>query len=496
MSVVAYSSRRVVLPDGVVPATVLVDTESGRIVSVSDYANCGDADTVYEVGEHALLPGLIDPHVHINDPGRTHWETFRTATRAAAAGGITTLIDMPLNCLPETTTVGALELKRQAAAGETYVDWRPWGGAVGKACGGADNCVHLLPLAKAGVPGFKCFLIYPGCDGLGAIDEATLRAAMPLIAGARLPLLVHAELAGPLDHAAALLDAEGADWMEYATYLASRPDKAEVDAVALMVRLCREFGTRVHIVHVSSAECLPLIRAAKAEGLPLTAETCPHYLYFAAETIADRSTLHKCAPPIRSRANRELLWQGLEDGTLDLIASDHSPCPVEMKGLADGNFRTAWGGIAGLSLTLPVVWTAMQQRGLPLARLAEWMSAAPARLAGLADSQRDALLRVTMQTWWCLRRKRPSSPCRSSCTICIRFRRTLVSGLPAWCIKPFCGGFQCFVTERLWSRRGDLRRAHDDEGRGRVRACTVRSHRGLYRRAGNDHAAVSFAGGA
>ena len=383
MSVVAYRSRRVVLPTGEAPATVLVDTESGRIVRVNEYADRGDAGTVYDVGEYTLLPGLIDPHVHINDPGRTHWETFRTATRAAAAGGITTLIDMPLNCRPETTSIAALELKREAAAGETFVDWRPWGGAVGEAAGGADNCAHLVPLAQAGVPGFKCFLIYPGCDGLGAIDQATLRAAMPLIAGTGLPLLVHAELAGPLNHASALLEAKGADWTRYATYLASRPDAAEVEAVALMVRLCREFGTRVHIVHVSSAECLPLIRAAKAEGLPLTAETCPHYLYFAAANIADRSTLHKCAPPIRSEANRELLWHGLEDGTLDLIASDHSPCPVEMKGLIDGNFRTAWGGIAGLSLTLPVIWTAMQQRGLPLKKLAGWMAEVPARLAGL-----------------------------------------------------------------------------------------------------------------
>ena len=384
MSVVAYKSRRVVLPEGEAPATVLVDTEFGRIVRISQYADRADATTVYDVGEDALLPGLVDPHVHINDPGRTDWETFRTATRAAAAGGITTVVDMPLNCLPETTTVDALERKREAAAGKAYIDWRPWGGAVGEVGGGADNCAHLVPLARAGVPGFKCFLIYPGCDGLGAIDEATLRAAVPLIAGIGLPLLVHAELAGPLRHAAALLEARDADWTRYATYLASRPDAAEVEAVAMMVRLCQEFRARVHIVHVSSAECLPLIRAAKAEGIPLTAETCPHYLYFAAETIADRSTLHKCAPPIRSQANRELLWRGLEDGTLDLIASDHSPCPVEMKGLADGNFETAWGGVAGLSLTLPVLWTAMQQRGLPLARLVGWMAEAPARLAGLA----------------------------------------------------------------------------------------------------------------
>ena len=390
MPLVTYISRRVVLPDRVAPAAVMVDTESGRIVRVSEPGVRADTEACFDLGEDALLPGLIDPHVHVNDPGRTDWETFRTATGAAAAGGITTIVDMPLNCLPETTTVEALELKRQAAEGKTYVDWRPWGGAVGEVGAGADNAAHLVPLARAGVPGFKCFLIYPGCEGLGAIDEATLRREMPLIAGTGLPLLVHAELAGPLDRAAATLDTAGADWTRYATYLASRPDEAEVEAVALMAGLCREFGTRVHIVHVSSAKCLPLVRAAKAEGLPLTAETCPHYLHFAAEGIADGSTLHKCAPPIRSRANQQLLWQALEDGTLDLIASDHSPCPPEMKGLADGNFRTAWGGIAGLSLTLPVVWTAMLQRGLPLSLLARWMSAAPARLAGLDRKGRIA----------------------------------------------------------------------------------------------------------
>ncbi len=379
MPTAAYISRRVVFPDGVRAAAVLVDATTGLITRIAEADACPPADSLHDLGEHALLPGLIDPHVHINDPGRTDWETFATATRAAAAGGITTLVDMPLNCLPETTTVDALKQKREAAAGRTYVDWRPWGGAV------TDNHAYLLPLAQAGVPGFKCFLIYPGCEGLGAIDEATLHVAMPLIAQAGLPLLVHAELAGPLEAASAALD--GADWTQYATYLASRPDAAEVEAVALMIRLCREFRAHVHIVHVSSAACLPLLRAAKAEGLPITAETCPHYLYFAAEDVPRGSTLHKCAPPIRGRANQALLWEALVDGTLDLIASDHSPCPPQMKGLDDGSFRTAWGGIAGLSLTLPVVWTAMQERGLGLPMLARWMSEAPARLAGLGHSK-------------------------------------------------------------------------------------------------------------
>ena len=382
MATSIYISRRVVLPEGVRPAAVVVDDAAGRITAITEANAAPAADAVYDLGEDVLLPGLVDTHVHINDPGRTTWETFRTATRAAAAGGVTTLVDMPLNCLPATTSVAALEQKRRAADGQTYVDWRPWGGAVGD--GLAGNAADLVPLAEAGVAGFKCFLIYPGCEGLGAIDEAALRLAMPQIAQTGLPLLVHAELAGPLDRAAKALT--GANWTQYATYLRSRPDEAEVEAVELMVRLCREYRARVHIVHVSSALCLPAIRAAKTEGLPLTAETCPHYLHFAAETIPAGSgaTLYKCAPPIRSAANRELLWQALQEGTLDLVASDHSPCPPEMKRLEEGDFASAWGGIAGLSLVLPVMWTALRQRGLGLSELARWMSEKPAALGGMS----------------------------------------------------------------------------------------------------------------
>ena len=284
---------------------------------------------------------------------------------------------MPLNCLPETTTVAALEQKRTAAAGQCVIDWAAWGGVV------ADNQVDLLPLARAGVPGFKCFLIYPGCDGFTMIDHEQLERALPAIAESGLPLLVHAELAGPIDAARETL--RDADWRRFSTYLASRPDEAELDASRLMIHLCREFGVRIHIVHLATSQALSLLKAARAEGLPITAEACPHHLHFAAEEIADGATLLKCTPPIRSRANREALWQGLREGSIDLIATDHSPCPPEMKRVDEGRFDLAWGGIASLSVALSVVWTDAVQRGFGLEEIARWMSAAPAALAGFGD---------------------------------------------------------------------------------------------------------------
>jgi allantoinase len=374
MSLTAFVSQRVVFADGVRAACVLVS--GGKIVAIAEESPSGA--TVVDCGADALLPGLVDTHVHLNEPGRTEWEGFATGTQAAAAGGVTTIVDMPLNCLPETTNVAALDWKRAAAAGQCRVDWRAWGGAVGS--GGHGNSGELEALARAGVPGYKCFLIYPGCDGFGLIDEAELRRAMPVIARTGLPLLVHAELAGPCEAAAAGLG--DADLRAYSTYLASRPDAAELQAIEKMIRLCREFGCHVHIVHLASGKALPMLQAAKAEGLKLTVETCPHYLYFAAEEIGDGETLKKCAPPIRSAANRARLWQGLREGTIDLVASDHSPCPAAMKGVG-GSFRDAWGGIASLSLGLPVMWTGAVTHGFGLEHVARWMAAEPARLAKL-----------------------------------------------------------------------------------------------------------------
>jgi allantoinase len=370
----AFLSKRIVTPHGTQSGALLVD--KGRIIAICPPSEIPIDAVIRDCGNDALLPGLVDTHVHINQPGRTEWEGFRTATQAAAAGGYTTLIDMPLNCLPETTTVAALEQKRAAAHGECFVDWAPWGGAV------ADNQQHLLPLAQAGVFGFKCFLIYPGCDGFTMIDHQQLEAAVPLIAETGLPLLVHAELAGPID--AATENLRNADWRRYATYLASRPDQAELHAIRLMIELCRKYRFRLHIVHLSTSLALEELRQARSEGLPITVETCPHYLHFAAEEIPDGATPLKCAPPIRNKSNQQQLWQALRDGIIDMIVTDHSPCPPSMKQLDSGRFDTAWGGIASLSLAVSVIHTECCQRGFTLNDIVRWMSSAPATLAGLS----------------------------------------------------------------------------------------------------------------
>jgi len=375
----AFRSTRVLTPVGLIPATLLVENE--RIADVRAWENVPEDAILHDFGDLVLLPGLIDSHVHINEPGRSEWEGFATATWAAAAGGVTTLVDMPLNCIPETTDLSALQAKRAAAQGKTWVDWAAWGGVV------RGNVEGLLPLADAGLPGFKCFLIHSGIDGFAWVDESDLRLALAKLRGTGLPLLAHAEVAGPVTAATAALNAEGADWRKYATYLASRPDAAETEAIALLIRLAEEFETPIHIVHLSSAAALAVLKDAQSRGVRITAETCVQYLWFAAEEIPDGATEHKCAPPIRLMANREALWNALQTGLIEMVITDHSPCPPAMKRREEGRWDLAWGGIASLGLALPVLWTAMKQRGIPLEKIGLWMAAGPARLTGLQGTK-------------------------------------------------------------------------------------------------------------
>lgn len=362
-------SQRVVTPEGIRPACV--EFEAGTIVSIGPLSN----EDALDFGDRLILPGLVDTHVHINQPGRTEWEGFETASRAAAAGGITCFVDMPLNSIPATTNVEALNAKRAAAKGKSLVDYAFWGGAVRR------NADELLGLAAAGVRGFKCFLAPSGVEEFEMVDEADLRLALPAIARSGLPLLVHAE------DSQALISGNGAVWRKYSEYLASRPDACESRAMEMLVRLCRELNVRIHIVHLASAEALPILAAARAEGLPITAETCPHYLYFHAEAIPDGATEFKCAPPIRELETQNALWEALRSGLIDLVATDHSPCPPAMKKFETGDFAAAWGGIASLSLALPVMYSAARKRNFSMCEIAKWMAERPARLAGLKNKK-------------------------------------------------------------------------------------------------------------
>jgi allantoinase len=317
------------------------------------------------------MPGIVDTHVHVNEPGRTEWEGFDTASAAAVAGGVTTIVDMPLNSIPPTIDVPALEVKRRAAQG-IVINVEFWGGVV------PGNVLQLDLLADAGVRGFKCFLSPSGVPEFSNVDRKDLVASLPILRRRGLPLLVHAEWPPSLRSIPAT-----ADGRAYSTWLDSRPDGAERDAIDVLIALCREFGARIHIVHVASAAALPPLREARAAGLPITAETCPHYLSFSADEIDPGATEFKCAPPIRDAATREALWQALSDGTLDLVASDHSPAPPELK--RTGDFLRAWGGVASLELGLAAVWTGASRRGFGLERLSRWLSSAPAALAGVAS---------------------------------------------------------------------------------------------------------------
>jgi allantoinase len=323
--------------------------------------------------DEVLMPGLVDTHVHVNEPGRTDWEGFATATRAAAAGGVTTMIDMPLNSIPPTTDLVALTAKRQAAAAQCAVDVGFWGGAV------PGNAADRPALHAAGVFGFKCFMVDSGVPEFPPLDYDGMAAAMWQVAELGSLLVVHAEAA------ACIASAPAPSGPDYAAFLASRPDAAETAAIASVIELARQTGCRVHVLHLSSADAVPLIAAARADGVLITAETCPHYLALAADQISSGATQFKCCPPIRDLANRELLWAALGAGVIDCVVSDHSPCPPELKGLATGDFGAAWGGISSVQLALSVVWTQACERGYDLADVARWMASGPARLAGLAS---------------------------------------------------------------------------------------------------------------
>ena len=367
-------SSRVLIDGALRPAVVVLS--AGRIAAVTDAAP-GDTP-VQDLGDRVLMAGLVDTHVHINEPGRTEWEGFETATRAAAAGGITTVVDMPLNCIPVTTTVEALAIKRLAAGPRLWVDTGFWGGVI------PGNAGELEQMVSDGICGFKAFLCHSGIDDFPNATEADLRKAMPILAKAGVPLLVHAELdLGAPD------DPRPPE--TYARYLASRPKSWEDAAITLMIRLVRETGCRVHIVHLSSATALPMLRDARAEGLPITVETCPHYLCLHAGEVGDRDTAFKCAPPIREADNREGLWQGLADGTIDFVISDHSPCTPHLKLPERGDFMEAWGGIASLQLGLANIWTEARQRGFGIADIHRWMSQAPADFLGFSHKGRIAV---------------------------------------------------------------------------------------------------------
>ena len=370
-------ARRAVVDGQEVAVTVVV--ADGRIAGLAAY----DADLTAPEEEtladdEVLLPGLVDTHVHVNEPGRTEWEGFASATRAAAAGGVTTLVDMPLNSIPPTTTLAGLVEKQRVAAHQVHVDVGFWGGAV------PGNLADLADLHQAGVFGFKCFLLDSGVPEFPPLDDSGLHAAMTALARLDALLLVHAEDGQEI---AAAPDASGA---AYAGFLGSRPRRAEEVAIDRVVVAAARTGARAHIVHLADADALPAIRRARADGVRLTVETCPHYLTFAAEEIPDGATDLKCCPPIREGANREALWAGLADGGLDLVVTDHSPCTPALKRHDTGDFAQAWGGIASLQVGLPAVWTGARRRGHTLVDVVRWMAEGPADLVGLTTKGRIA----------------------------------------------------------------------------------------------------------
>ncbi|MCR3719335.1 MULTISPECIES: allantoinase AllB [Prauserella salsuginis group] len=372
-----FHAARAVTPDG--ERSCSVGVSDGRVAAVDDYGALS-GDRVVELREdEVLLPGLVDTHVHVNDPGRSDWEGFDTATRAAAAGGVTTIVDMPLNCLPPTVDVASLDVKRRAAEGRIAVDVGFWGGAV------PGNRGELRPLHDAGVFGFKCFLLHSGVDEFAPLDETGLEEAMRELAEFDGLLIVHAEDADTIEGAPA------AHGRAYTDFLGSRPSAAENTAIARVLDLARRTGARVHILHLAAGDAVPLVAQARADGVRVTAETCPHYLSFVAEEIRDGATEFKCCPPIREAGNREELWRALGDGVIDCVVTDHSPCTPELKRFDTGDFGDAWGGIAGLQVGLPAVWTGARSRGFTLDDVVRWMAQRPAEQVGLASKGRIAV---------------------------------------------------------------------------------------------------------
>ena len=369
-----FRAHRIMTPDGEVAGSVAV--RDGRVAAVLGRADAAGAAAVVQLAEdEVLIPGLVDTHVHVNEPGRTEWEGFASATAAAALGGVTTLIDMPLNSIPPTVDVAALAQKQAAARGQCHVDVGFWGGAV------PGNLAELRGLHDAGVFGFKCFLLDSGVAEFPPLPADELEPVLRELAALGSRLIVHAEDAESIDRA--VPPAGGA----YARFLASRPRGAENLAIAWLLERARWTGAAVHVLHLSSSDALPMLASARRDGVDVTVETCPHYLTFAAEDVPDGATQFKCCPPIREAANRELLWGGLTDGVIDIVVSDHSPCTPELKG---GDFGEAWGGIASLQVGLSAVWTGARERGHSLAEVVGWMATAPARLAGLVDKGRIA----------------------------------------------------------------------------------------------------------
>lgn len=375
MSEFILHSGRTITPEGERDAYVWI--KDGLIKSVSSaLPDC--TLNLIDIGNNVLMPGVIDPHVHINEPGRTGWEGFDTATKAAIAGGVTTVVDMPLNSSPVTTSVDAFEKKRAAAEGKLHTNCGFWGGLVP----GSEK--EIEPLIQRGVLGFKAFLTHSGINEFPNVREEDLRKAMPLIAKHNLLLLVHCELEdGKREiRPGRMRQAMPQNKTSYREYLLSRPKKWEDDAVALMIRLCEDYSCPVHVVHLSSADSVEQIRSAKEKGLPLTVETAQHYLAFCAEEIADGATAFKCAPPIRERENNERLWQALKEGIIDFVATDHSPATPDLKETESGDFTKAWGGIASIQFALPVLWTAARGRGCSLSDVCRWLSTNPSKLIG------------------------------------------------------------------------------------------------------------------